>query len=171
MQPLAVPSPQPLDLAQVRLEVEEFIYREADLADGHYFDEWFSLWTEDALYWVPANQDDIDPQKHVSIVYDDLDKIDTRLARLKGRRAHAQQPRSRLARVISNIRVAPGDSAGEVVATANFVLGEVRRGRQETWLGRVRYVLRRVDGRIKMAQKKVMLLGNDIPLSNMAFII
>jgi 3-phenylpropionate/cinnamic acid dioxygenase small subunit len=159
------------DEADVRREVEDFIFHEAELADSHRYDDWYALWTEDALYWVPANEDDFDPARHVSIIYEDLEKIETRLFRLKGKRAHAQQPRSRLARVVSNIRLEPADKPDELVAMANFVLGDVRLNRQEIWMGRVRYVLRRVDGRLRMVQKKVMLLGNDMPVGNLTFIV
>jgi 3-phenylpropionate/cinnamic acid dioxygenase small subunit len=163
--------PAPTDDLLLRREVEDFIFHEAELADTHQFDAWFELWTQDALYWIPANEDDYDPKRHVSIVYEDLEKIETRLFRLKGKRAHAQQPKSRLARVVSNIRMESGDKRDEVAAVANFVLGEVRTNRQEVWLGRVRYVLRRVDGRLKMVQKKVMLLGSDMPIGNLTFVI
>jgi benzoate/toluate 1,2-dioxygenase beta subunit len=162
---------RPAELSALRQEVEEFIFREAELADAHRCDDWYTLWTEDALYWVPANEDEFDPNRHVSIIYEDLEKIETRLFRLKGKRAHAQQPRSRLARVVSNIRLEAADRRDEIVATANFVLGDVRLNRQEIWMGRLRYVLRRVDGRLKMVQKKVMLLGNDMPVGNLTFIV
>jgi 3-phenylpropionate/cinnamic acid dioxygenase small subunit len=164
-------SAQSVDSWAVQHEVEEFVFHEAELADTHQFDAWYDLWTQDALYWVPANEDEFDPQRHISIIYEDLEKIEMRLFRLKGKRAHAQQPKSRLARVISNIRIQVADKPGEIVATANFVLGDVRLNRQEIWMGRVRYVLRRADGRLKMAQKKVMLLANDMPVGNLTFII
>jgi 3-phenylpropionate/cinnamic acid dioxygenase small subunit len=159
------------DLSALRQEVADFIFREAELADCHAFDEWLALWTKDALYWVPCNEDDVDPRSHVNILYEDLDKIEMRLFRLKGKRAHAQQPKSRLARVVSNIRIAGTDANGDIVANANFVIGEVRLNRQEVWIGRLRYVLRREAGKLKMAQKKVMLLGNDMPVANLTFII
>lgn len=155
----------------LRREVEDFIFHEADLADNHEFDAWFALWTQDALYWVPANEGDINPRWHVSIVYEDLEKIETRMFRLKGRRAHAQQPRSRLARVVSNIRVEHGSAPKELIATANFTLGEVRQNCQNVWIGRLRYVLRRQDDDLKMAQKKIFLLSNDMPIGSLAFII
>src|SRR5712692_5476267 len=53
-----------------RHKVESFLYREARLMDEHAYDEWLALWTDDALYWVPCNEDDIDPERHVSIVYE-----------------------------------------------------------------------------------------------------
>ena len=34
-------------------EVEMFLFREAQLADEHQYKEWFALWTEELLYWVP----------------------------------------------------------------------------------------------------------------------
>jgi 3-phenylpropionate/cinnamic acid dioxygenase small subunit len=163
--------PKQTDLSILRQEVADFIFREAELADCHAFDEWFSLWTKDALYWVPCNDDNVDPQRHVNIVYEDLEKIEIRLFRLKGKRAHAQQPKSRLARVVSNIRIDGSDAHDEIVANANFVIGEVRLNRQEVWIGRLRYVLRREAGELKMVQKKVMLLGNDMPVGNLTFII
>ena len=48
-----------------RHKVESFLYREARLMDEHAYDEWLALWTDDALYWVPCNEDDIDPERHV----------------------------------------------------------------------------------------------------------
>ncbi len=48
--------------------VTAFLYREAVLMDEGRYAEWFALWTEDALYWVPCNDDDIDPKRRVSII-------------------------------------------------------------------------------------------------------
>ena len=45
--------------------IAQFLYREARLQDEHRFDEWEALWTDDALYWVPANGEDIDPERDI----------------------------------------------------------------------------------------------------------
>ena len=29
--------------------------------DEHRYKEWLALWAEDGVYWVPCNDDDIDP--------------------------------------------------------------------------------------------------------------
>lgn len=34
--------------------IEQFLYREARYADQHDYDAWEALWTDDALYSVPA---------------------------------------------------------------------------------------------------------------------
>ena len=49
------------DVALTRTEVEDFLYREARLADENDYDGWEALWTDDAVYWVPADSAEIDP--------------------------------------------------------------------------------------------------------------
>ena len=78
--------------------VEQFLYREARLMDAHAFDDWYALWSEDAIYWLPCNLDDYDPAKHVSLVYENHDGLKDRIDRLKSGQAWAQDPKSRLAR-------------------------------------------------------------------------
>ena len=80
-------------------EVEAFLYMEARLADENRYDDWAALWTEDALYWLPANIDDYDPNFHISIIYDDRSRTQDRIDRLKSGGAWAQEPRSRMRRI------------------------------------------------------------------------
>ena len=84
----------------------QFLYLEARLADTHDYDGWEALWTDDAIYWVPANGDDTDPEKEMSVLYDNRSRIGVRIRQLKTGRRHTQTPRSELARVISNIEIA-----------------------------------------------------------------
>ena len=72
--------------------VEAFLYHEARLADENRYDEWFALWTEDVCYWVPVNVDDYDPDEHVSILYDNRDRLQDRIDRLKSGGAWSQEP-------------------------------------------------------------------------------
>ena len=65
-----------------RERVERFLFLEARLMDEHRYKEWLALWAEDGLYWVPCNDDDIDPARHVSIIYDDRARIQQRVERL-----------------------------------------------------------------------------------------
>ena len=41
--------------------IEAFLTWEARLMDEGRYAEWLDLWTDDAQYWVPCNDDDIDP--------------------------------------------------------------------------------------------------------------
>ncbi len=153
-----------------RHQIENFLYREARLMDEHAYDEWLSLWVEDALYWVPCNEDDIDPQRHVSIIYDDRPRLEERIERLKSGSAYAQEPKSRLRRVVSNVEVEEGDN-GEVIVYSNFNLTELRRSRQDTFAGRTIHKLRPQGASFKIAYKKVLLVNNDEVIDNLTFLI
>jgi 3-phenylpropionate/cinnamic acid dioxygenase small subunit len=138
--------------------------------DEHVYDEWLSLWTEDALYWVPCNDDDIDPQRHVSIIYDNRPRLEDRIERLKSGAAYAQEPKSRLRRVVANVEIEEGDN-GEVTVYSNFNLTELRRSRQDTFAGRTIHKLRPQGASFKIAYKKVLLVNNDEVIDNLTFLI
>lgn len=149
-------------------DVEAFLYREARFADEGLYDEWLALWTDDATYWIPANLDDYDPNEHVSIVYADREALQDRVDRLKSGGAWSQEPKSRMRRLISNIEIA---SAGddEVTVHSNFMLGELRRGRQTIYFAHQIHRLRMTDQGLKIAYKKVLLINNNEPIHNMSF--
>lgn len=152
-------------------EVEGFLFREARYADEHDYDAWEALWTDDAIYWVPANGDEIDPSAQVSVVYDNRSRIRTRLAQLRTGKRHAQSPKSRLRRLLANIEVL-GTEGADTLVGANFVAYEARERGVTSWAGRVTYRLRRDgDGQVRMAYKKVELVDNEFALPSMSFLI
>jgi len=153
-----------------RQQIENFIYREARLMDEHRYDEWLALWTDDAVYWVPSNNDESDPMQNVSIIYDDRRRISDRINRLKSGMAYAQKPPSRMRRVVSNLEVEEGGN-DEVTVYSNFVLTEIRRGIRNIWCGRTVHRLRMENGDLKMGFKKVLLLENDAEIPSLVFLI
>ena len=156
---------------KIEEEIEAFLYKEARLADENRYDEWTALWTDDAIYWIPANIDDYDPREHISIVYDDRERLQDRIDRLKSGAAWAQEPRSRIRRVVSNIEIEPPDVKGEINTSSNFVLGDLRRGMQTVYFARQIHRLRPSSEGLKLAYKKVMLLNNNEPIHNLSFIL
>ena len=157
-------------MAVDRQQVEQFIYHEADLMDEHRYDEWLALWTDDALYWVPSGGDDIDPKREISLIYDDRVRLQVRITRLKSGFAHAQEPKSRMRRVVSNI-VTKEVENGDIVVFSNFLLIELRRGKQDTFAGRTIHRLRPDNGSFRLASKKVLLVNNDEHIDNLTFLI
>jgi benzoate/toluate 1,2-dioxygenase subunit beta len=155
---------------QVLRQVEQFIYREARLADEHDYDAWEALWTDDALYWVPAGGDLSVPAERMSVIYDNRSRISTRLAQLRTGRRHAQDPPSQLRRVISNIEIT-GEDDGDIIAAANFIAAESRERGVELWAGRVIYRLRPAGDDLRMAGKQVLLVNRDQALPTLAFLI
>jgi benzoate/toluate 1,2-dioxygenase beta subunit len=151
-------------------EIEQFLYHEARLLDSGQFEAWFKLFTEDAVYWVPAGRDDIDPTRHVSIIYDDHARLGKRIARLYSGHAYAQDPASKMHRIVSNIVPGPvGADALEV--SSMMMLFELSRHKQTIHSCRCEFSLRRVDGVWRIARKKVNLLRNDEVLDCTSFLI
>lgn len=160
------------DLAELARHhaISQFLYREARLQDEHRLAEWEALWTDDAVYWVPANGEDVDPEARMSIVYDNRSRIALRIRQMLTGKRYSQLPASRLRRVIGNIEIL-GDEAGGTCVTANMLLYESHRRGQILWAARNTYLLRFVDGAWRMARKKVALVNNDRELTTMAFLI
>ena len=80
-------------------EVSQFLYREARLQDTHAYDAWEALWDDEAVYWVPANGEDTDPEREMSFIYDNRSRISLRIKQLKTGKRHSQTPPSKLARM------------------------------------------------------------------------
>jgi 3-phenylpropionate/cinnamic acid dioxygenase small subunit len=156
-------------------DVEQFLYREARYADESDYDSWEELWTDDALYWVPAGNDSVDPMQSMSVIYDNRNRISTRLKQLRTGRRYAQAPPSNLRRTISNVELLGGRGTSEggtdLEVGANFLVLESRARGNHLWGGRVTYRLRRVEGTLRMSYKKVVLVDRDKPLPTMGFLI
>jgi 3-phenylpropionate/cinnamic acid dioxygenase small subunit len=154
--------------------VVEFLHKEARLADEARYAEWLALWTDDGVYWVPATTDpETDPQRHLSHVYDNRARLDTRVKLLQTGHRYSQEPPSLMRRLISNIEVRR-DASGELVVESNFILAELSvqaRHEMHWWVGRTTHRLRRVDGELRMSQKKVVLVNAAEPLPNLSFLI
>jgi len=151
-------------------DVTQFIYREARLQDEHQYDEWESLWTDDGVYWVPANGDGGDPEQVMSIIYDNRSRIALRIRQYHTGKRFSQTPQSRLRRLISNIEVTEDDGQ-ELSVGSNVLIFENQTRGDVLWAARTEYRLRRVDGVLRMARKKVNLVNNQDALYSMAFLV
>ena len=149
-------------LRELRAEVEDFLYEEAELLDSWRLDQWAALFTEDAISHVPALDDpDRDPKDSVFLVADDIIRIRSRVRQLMGDTAWAENPPSRTRRLITNVRVIAAE--GDVVrATANFLVHRCRMERISTFVGQYQYKLLRHGASFKIAERKVILAQDTL---------
>jgi 3-phenylpropionate/cinnamic acid dioxygenase small subunit len=154
--------------------VEAFLYKEARFADEARYADWEALWTDEAVYWVPATTDpEADPNTHISHIYDNRQRIATRIKLLQSGHRYSQEPASSMRRLISNIEVEKNEDK-EFVVGSNFLLVELSiQAKHEThlWTGRTTHTLRWVGDELKMSRKKVVLVNAAEPLPNMSFLI
>lgn len=155
----------------LRMEVEHFLYEEAELLDNWQLNEWVALFTEDATMLVPALDDPTrDPAQSVFLVADDLPRIKSRVRQLLGDTAWAENPRSQTRRLITNVRITAAD--GDTVrATANFLVHRSRMERVVTYVGQYHYKLVRDGAGFKIAERKALLTQDTLRLQGTMSII
>jgi len=141
-----------------RAEVEDLLYHEADLLDSWRLDDWLALLTDDACYYVPPNdKPDADPRFALFTIADDIVRLRERIIRLKDPNCHAEFPPSRTRRLIGNVRITGVD--GDVIsAAANFIVHRFRyNDLDRVFVGQYRYRLKRIGGKLKIAERRAVL--------------
>jgi len=123
--------------------VRTFLFQEARLMDDNNYQGWLDLFDEECNYWIPTNKEDIDPSRHISILYCDRPMLDNHIKRLIDGKAFAQSPKSRTLRSVTNIMVSDEDNL--ITASANFLVTELRGHTQNIHAGRSEYQLRDCD--------------------------
>jgi 3-phenylpropionate/cinnamic acid dioxygenase small subunit len=151
-------------------DIEQFLYREARYADEHRYAEWESLWTDDGVYWIPANGDDIDPELQMSIIYDNRSRIGLRVRQLMTGKRHTQEPQSRLRRIVGNIEVLKAEGRELHVACNTMIFESALRG-DILWASKNEFVLRRDGDDFRIVRKKVALVNNDKAIFTLSFLV
>lgn len=146
-----------------RAELEDFLFLEAALLDNWQLDEWLALFAPGARYFVPpaGADDDADPATTLFYVADDYHRLCERVKRLNKRTAHAEFPRSRCRRMVSNVRLLEGD-ATRFTVTSNYVTWRSKLGVTDTFFGHHLYAMTRVAGQLRILSKKTFLDQDDI---------
>src|SRR3954447_966509 len=156
-----------------RAQVEDFLYYEAALLDDWKLDEWEKLLTDDAAYYVPPNdQLESDHRSTLFIVADDRERIRQRVIRINDPNCHAEYPKSRTRRMISNVRIVSVD--GDLITvSANFVCYRFRRyERIREYVGGYRFVLRRAGDTFRIKERRVLIDAHELgTLGSVSFIL
>src|SRR5215510_3422349 len=156
-----------------RAEGEDFLYREAALLDEWKLDEWETLLTDDAAYYVPPNDlPDGDHRSTLFLVADDRERIRQRVIRIKDPNCHAEYPHSRTRRMISNVRIL-GVDGDLVTVTANFVCYRYRRyERIREYVGGYRFILERAGQSFRIKERRVLIDAHELgSLGSVSFIL
>ena len=140
-----------------RAEVEDFLYQEAALLDNWQLSEWLKVLTDDIEYHIPAtDKPGSDGATTLSLVYDNRERIVSRVQQYLDGQVAAENPRSRVRRIISNVRILHQDAAGAEI-TANFVCYRFALERMDTFVGHLQYRLVLDDGHIKICRRRLVL--------------
>ncbi len=161
-----------------RADAEDFLYREARLLDGRDYAAWLELFTDDAIYWLPMNEN-ADPERESSILYDDTETLRMRVHQLMHKPHFAQMPPSRTVHAVANVEVAPAERRDEALVRCAVTVTELREGdfqqlglgEQRVFAGHCEYRLRQRKDGLAIAMKKVVLISRYLPIENLSFLL
>jgi benzoate/toluate 1,2-dioxygenase beta subunit len=134
---------------------EQFLFHEAHLLDTQRFEEWLALFTEDATYWVPLEQNQKDPHQTSSLIYDDRTLLELRVKQFRHPRAHARAPLARTVHQVGNIVV------DDLTIRSTQTVIEFRNEKQRLWAGLVEHQLRRERDSYRIARKRIDLVNSE----------
>ena len=167
----------------LKQEIEDFLYREADLLDERHYDEWLALLAEDLRYWMPMRRnvkvDDLEREftrEGVDISWFDEGKetLTRRVKQIQTGIHWAEEPVSRISHLLSNIQLVEVNPSvsdpAEVSVRCRFL---VYRNRVETetdiLVGKREDLLRRAGAEWRIARRKILLDQNVLLSKNLTF--
>jgi len=153
--------------SELRQQIEDFYYLEAELLDERKLRQWFNLLAEDIRYWMPIRHNRLERAEHVAdelsnpgegyYFDDDLKSLKIRVERAYSKTAWAEMPASRTRHLITNVRI-KNVNGNEMDVYSNFL---VYRTRMETdkdlFVGTRQDLLRRINGSFKIARRTIIL--------------
>jgi 3-phenylpropionate/cinnamic acid dioxygenase small subunit len=156
---------------ELRSDIENFLFTEAELLDDRRFPEWLDLLAEDLMYFMPIQRNvKFGEEAHrqtregIDISWVDEDKwtLSKRVEQLMTGVHWAEEPASRVSHLVTNVQikeVAPSVDAPERVLAASRFLIYQNRVDHETALfaGKRLDTLRLADGAWKLARREITL--------------
>jgi 3-phenylpropionate/cinnamic acid dioxygenase small subunit len=143
--------------------VADFLYREARLLDARKFGDWLTLFCEDAVFWAPAVRMDgeyiTNPDLSLNFIYIvGRAGLEARVFRVESGGSLASNPLPHTRHLVTNVAI-DSDGPAEVTAFANTQVVAFCEARgQQIITGSYEYVLRKENGGLRIARKKILLL-------------
>jgi 3-phenylpropionate/cinnamic acid dioxygenase small subunit len=152
---------------ELRCQVEEFLYLEAELLDDRKLREWLELLTDDVRYWMPIRHNTAERPQEIA---DELSKpgegyyfddnkqnLRLRVERVYSKSAWSELPPSRTRHLISNVRIKK-DNGAEIEVYSNFLVYRTRlESDKDMFVGTRQDILRRINGGFKIARRTIVL--------------
>ncbi|MEV5571134.1 3-phenylpropionate/cinnamic acid dioxygenase subunit beta [Spirillospora sp. NPDC052269] len=155
-----------LDRLLVQHEIEQFLYREADLLERREYDAWLDLFTDDLHYYMPVrsngqagDDETLDEELALALFDDDKRFLLERVRKLRTGSAWAEEPPSRTVRMVTNVMVGePDPRTGEFTVSSRFLLSRNRlQDEDEAYAGSRFDRFRRTDRGLRICDRRIML--------------
>jgi 3-phenylpropionate/cinnamic acid dioxygenase small subunit len=177
--------PKTLEYYRLREEIEEFLYEEAALLDERRYTEWLELLTDDLTYFMPLRRnvkfgehgarENTREGKDISWFDEDKWTLSKRVEQLMTGIHWAEEPSSRVCRLITNVQLASAtpslEAPAELSVRSRFLVYQ-NRVEYETYLfvGKRNDVLRRAGDSWKIAKREIILEQSVLTAKNLTVI-
>lgn len=167
---------------ELKQQVEDFLYDEAEMLDSRRFKEWLDLLTDDVVYFMPmrrnvkfgehADKENTRQGRDISWFDEDKWTLTKRVEQIMTGQHWAEEPLSRVCHMVSNVQivdVAPSlDAPREVTVRSRFLVYQNRVEYETyTFVGKRTDTLRRVNGAWKLARREIILDQNVLLAKNL----
>ena len=113
----ALPKPGVVVAGDVQREVEQFLYRQAELLDGKHWQAFIDLFAADGVYWMPVTKEQTEWEGSPSIFAEDKLMMEIRKGRVSHPNAWSQAPMWETNHLVSHVAIESttrGDDRGAV---------------------------------------------------------
>jgi 3-phenylpropionate/cinnamic acid dioxygenase small subunit len=145
-------------------EVEQFLYRQAELLDEKRWEDFIRLFAEDGKYWMPAAPEQTTGEGVPSIFYEDRNLMTVRMKRVTHPHAWSQSPMWGTSHLVSNVAIEREDPrTGELTVRSRFHMMEFRRDASRHFAGTYRHQLVRENGDYRIKLQRVDMVNGQGP--------
>ena len=136
----------------VQHEVEQFLYRQAELLDSKQWQPWIDLFADDGFYWMPPEPSYKTWDGMPAIFAEDKNLMTVRMKRVLHPDAWSQRPLWGTNHVVGNVVLERVEANGDVSVRSRFHMMELRRDDVRHFAGLYTHHLKKTrDGyRIKL---------------------
>jgi 3-phenylpropionate/cinnamic acid dioxygenase small subunit len=108
-------------------DVEQFLYRQAELLDTKQWQKWIDLFAADGIYWMPPDASYQTWDGQPAIFAEDKNLMTVRMLRVLHPDAWSQRPLWETNHVVSNVVIRKVAKNGDIEVTSRFHMMELRR--------------------------------------------
>ena len=159
----ALPKPGLIVAGDVQREVEQFLYRQAEVLDGKHWQAFIDLFADDGVYWMPVTKEQTEWEGSPSIFAEDKLMMEIRKGRVSHPNAWSQAPMWETNHLVSHVAL-ESVTATAIEVRSRFHMMELRRDSVRHFGGSYRHsLLRDASGALKIKLQRVDLFNSQAP--------
>lgn len=145
-----------------RLDIEDFLFQEADCLDRWDMDGWIALWDkgDDVAYEVAPTTEgdvtDLEPSSTMFLIADNRYRLEQRMIRMKKSSFHAEYHRSRTRHMYGHVRIL-SQTDSEVEITFNAAVYRTKDEKTVVYPSLVKATLRKTPTGLLFVRKRIEL--------------